>query len=484
MTREEFDALVKRLEREAERRPKAYKIRVLLLALLGYAYIFLIVGLLLLLIGLLVWAAISVKRGGVIQVAGKLGVALVGLTYVILRSLWVRLSPPEGIPLRPEKARPLFQAVQQLRRALKGPNVHRILLTADFNASVAQIPRLGLLGWQKNYLTVGLPPMHALSPVQFRAVLAHEFGHLSGAHSRFTGWIYRIRKAWYQLMEKLEQDRHWGTFIFSPFFRWYAPYFGAYSFVLARADEYEADRCAAKLAGSRNIVDALINLEVNAAFLSERFWPALHKKADHQPDPPATPFTEMRWAFRADIEPEQAQNWLDRAMAQKTNSDNTHPCLADRLAALGEKAQLPEPAQETAAQHFLGAAIGRLTEQLNHAWKARIAPSWQQRYAYVREAEQRLRDLETQAERTPLSFDEAWQRAYLTEEFRDSNAALPLYQGIVDTNPDYPAAEFALGRVLLSQGKGEGVDHIEKAMRREVDYILPGCELVFGFLTR
>lgn len=483
MTREEFDALVNRLEHEAERRPRAYKIRVFLLAILGYAYIFLIVGLLLLITGLLVWVVIASRRGGVIQVAWKLGVPLFGLTYVIFRSLWVRLSPPEGIVLHAHQANPLFQAINRFRRALKGPKVHCFLLTDEFNASVTQIPRLGLLGWQKNYLTVGLPLMHALSPQQFRAVLAHEFGHLCGAHGRFGAWIYRVRKSWYQLTDTLKTEQHWGSFVFDRFFRWYAPFFGAYSFVLARANEYEADRCAAKIVGPRHAADALINLEVHGAYLSKKFWPGLHDKANHEPDPPSAPYTEMRWALHAGLDPEHAKRWLDQALSMKTTGDDTHPCLAERLAALGE-ARLPAPVQETAAQHFLGAAVAALTEQLNQAWQERITPSWQQRYAYAREAQERLKDLERRAQAEALSRDEAWQRATWTEEFRGTEAALPLYQHLIAEHPDHAGAHFALGRILLSHDNPQGIDPVDKAMTLDADSILPGCELVYAFLKK
>lgn len=56
-----------------------------------------------------------------------------------------------------------------------------------------QHARLGVLGWHVNYLILGLPLMQAVSPEQFRAIVAHELGHLSRNHSRFAGWIYRVR---------------------------------------------------------------------------------------------------------------------------------------------------------------------------------------------------------------------------------------------------------------------------------------------------
>jgi hypothetical protein len=37
----------------------------------------------------------------------------------------------------------------------------------------------------------------------FEVVLAHEFGHLAGAHSRFTARIYRIRASGTQLTRRV-----------------------------------------------------------------------------------------------------------------------------------------------------------------------------------------------------------------------------------------------------------------------------------------
>ena len=140
--------------------------------------------------------------------------------------------------LNRKQAAGLFSVVDELTKSLKAPQFNHILLTADLNAAVVQRPRFGFIGWQINYLLLGLPLMQALSPDQFRAVVAHELAHLSGDDSRFSGWIYRVRQAWFELAEKFQSDRQ-GGFFFRQFFSWYGPFFKAYSFVLARAQEYE-----------------------------------------------------------------------------------------------------------------------------------------------------------------------------------------------------------------------------------------------------
>ena len=207
--------------------------------------------------------------------------------------------------------------VKEIRRATAGPRVHHVLLTDDYNAGLVQRPRLGVFGWMKNYLLVGLPLLRALSVTDVRAVLGHEFGHLSGNHGRFDGWIYRVRQTWTQIMQNLQQRPRHGSFIFERFFDWYSPYFAAYSFVLARSREYEADRCAVEVVGREHAARALINLELKHKLINEDFWPAVFKRADKQPEPPADAFSQMLQSLREPVAPEKAQLWFAQSLSRR-----------------------------------------------------------------------------------------------------------------------------------------------------------------------
>jgi Zn-dependent protease with chaperone function len=484
MNHEEFVMKVERLERDAKAKPEAYKLKVFLWALLGYAYPGLIIIILLALAGLLIYLVATVGMSGSSgTILFKLVFPLMFFIYLILRSFWIKIPHPSGIQLDHEQAGLLFESVSQFREKLKGPRVHSILLTGELNASVIQIPRLGLLGWQKNYLIVGLPLLQALSPQEFYGVLAHEFGHLAGAHSRFGAWIYRMREAWNRLVESLEQQEHWGTFIFSRFLRAYVPFFNAYAFVLARQQEYEADRNAAILAGSRNMADALIRISLSRYFLELVFWPSVYQTANKQADPPASPFRETQEALANPIAVEDTRQWLDRSMKEKTGYSDTHPSLSDRLAALGEEPRLPPLPAETAADHYLGEHVSQLTDTLNQSWRESIIFAWRDRHQQAQDAGHRLSEIEKKSETEPLTIEERWEMASLTEEFRDSAAALPIYQEVLAADAQHAAANFAVGRLILEKMEASGVGLIEKAMRLDQQYVIPGCELIYQYLT-
>src|SRR5579863_1110312 len=143
----QYEALVHRMELLAQRAPRAYRWRVLALAVLGYAYLLLlIVGLL----ALAVFAAYALRSATVL--GAKLLLIAGALLLAVLRCLWVPLTPPEGERLRPQDAPAFFELLAQLCTQLSAPPVHRVLVSEDFNAAVSQVPRLGIFGWHRNYL--------------------------------------------------------------------------------------------------------------------------------------------------------------------------------------------------------------------------------------------------------------------------------------------------------------------------------------------
>lgn len=496
VTQDQFDALVGKLENFSKTHPGSYRLRVTLFAILGYTYIFLVLAGLIALIGLVVsFIVFSHRVDGAIV---KFAILLLIPVWVIVRSLWVTFPPPQGLKLSRRQVPQLFALVDELTAKLQAPRFHKILLNQEFNAAVVQIPRLGIFGWQENYLLLGLPLMQSLSLEQLKAVLAHELGHLSGNHSRFAAWIYRIRKTWMQIYERLHQsDQHdasgWvsgSSVLFNRFLEWYWPAFNAYSFILARMNEYEADRCSAQLTGAHNAAEALINLEVKARFLESSFWSDIHKHVEHQADPPSNAYSSMLTILHSPIAEEQTNQWLEQALAQKTNYADTHPCLADRLKSLGyltaQSQLLPQPVtiQISAAEHLLGNTLHQFATQFDQNWQAAASTPWRQRYVYLQETKGKLQALEQKAQMHTLAEQEAWERAYYTLELQGGEAALPFLQDVLKIQPDHAEANYTIGQVFLHKDDASGVAYIEKAIERRMDWVIDGCDLVYNFFWR
>lgn len=495
MNHEQLESLIRRLETHAAKSPTLYQLKVGLLALLGYGYIGIVllgtfgssVGLILL--------AVLMPKTGTIQLALKLGLPLLVLFVMIVRALWVKFSPPEGREIKRKDAPELFALIDEFVAASGIRRVDHVLVTPEFNASVVEVPRLGVFGWHKNYLIVGLALMEGLSAEQFKAVIAHEFGHFSGRHSRFTAWIYRVRQTWIQLLKRLYEDHHWGAFVFKKFFDWYSPYFSAYSFVLARTQEYQADRFSAELTSAQAAAAALINTEVKAQYIGEWFWPRIYEHAKTTPQAPGNPYHMLFSEYEKGLHTQQAERFLQSALKQQTTLSDTHPCLKDRLQALGYPAQAfaPEDLQPrlSAARIFLPRLREELRDAFNLEWQDNVRDFWEYKYESYTELRAKLKTYAARCQSASLASltpDELWDYIRHTLDYYEGETgerkALPILVELLRQNPNHHRARYAFGSILLALDDPQGIQHIEQAMKQDPSCVVPGCDTICNFYYR
>jgi len=487
MEDEKLAARIRALESFAANKPRLYRFRVALLALLGYAYLVFIV---LVLLAIVIAVGLTVSFNFIVIKILWIPLVLAG---IVLRSLWITIPKPDGQELQRSDAPALFELMDEISEKLRGPKVDHVLVSDEFNASVVQIPRFGMFGWLQNYLVVGLPLLRALGPMEFRAVLAHEFGHVSGKHGRFAGWIYRVRRTWVQILTTVHQQRSYASFLFEPFLKSYAPFLNRYSFVLARAQEREADRYAVELAGKDVAALALTRLMTKQRIVTENFWPAFFRGAQEQSLAPRDPFTQMLSGVEQAIGYGKAQQWFFEALRVPTGYDNTHPALSDRLAAIGFEKESRElqalvdavvkadAQNESAAARYLRELPEDFLPRINRLWRERIVPTWNDRHNEIKIAAARRAELDEQAKTRPLTIEEQWLRAKAIAESSDDPAAVSTLKGLLAECPEHAGANYALGTILLDEGNAAGVAYLEKVAQPGMEVAVEACQRISGF---
>ncbi|WP_432810144.1 M48 family metalloprotease [Pantanalinema sp. GBBB05] len=465
---ERFDTLIKQLEGYASKHPQTYRWRVTLLIILGYAYILLILG----------------------SIAALL-VAVVAIEYAILVVIglaslfWVKITPPIGVPVDRARFPVLFEEIDRLSAQLNTPKIDRVLLTADLNAAVLESPKFGLFGWYTNYLLLGVPLMQSVTPGQFQATLAHELGHLSGKHSRFSGWVYRIRRAW-ALLSAQQGDRV--SILMYPFFKWYEPFFRAYSFVLSRSDEYYADRCAAEYAGTQNAAEDLLQIYIKGHH-AVKIWADFYRCAAQQPQPPDNAVSSLLEHLATPITPEEAATWLELELARQTDHHDTHPCLSARLQAYGycyTTGELPLPLtiEKTAANHFLGKEADWAVAMLDQQWQTEQGKQWQQEYARAQLRWRFWQQLKQRQQSQALTVEESLKLALLTAEFGELAAAIAQLKTLVQQAPDHTMSHYRLGELLLQHRSLAGLQYLETAILQQPYLLVYGFECLYAGLKQ
>ena len=482
--RSEIEHLIASAELDIFQNRRAYNIKVGLFALLGYAVIFGMLFLLIAIIAGIGWAVLASSTLVIFLIKKKIIFALLGMVYVLIKALWVKFESPAGYELNRLNSPLLFQELETLTKKLNTPRIHQVILTPEYNAAIMQTPRLGLFGWYKNTLFLGLELLMSMSPDQARSVLAHELGHLSGEHGRFTGWIYRVRLSWQRIMDSLEYQDGFSASLMRGFFYWYIPKFAAYSFALARDNEYSADKVAAKLTSSEDTAQALVNSHVLHDFLGEFYWRPFLKQADTSPRPVSSPYQQLV-VFLNDrpLETEAMKNRINRAMAEKTGHYDTHPALKDRLNALQCEAMLPEPVGQSAALKWLGSNLPAIIKDFDQEWLQRNSSKWNERYEYVKKGKSRLAELKAKG-LSNQSPEEIWEYASLIEEMAPEVDSLPLYEFYHRKQPNDANALFAIGRLLLIKDDENGVEKMKLAMEKSPRFGLNACEWIIYFYRK
>jgi Zn-dependent protease with chaperone function len=472
-----FDRLVHRLEKMAHQQTTNYQIRVALLAALGYGYIALICLGLFGSLWIVRWIVESIQHHPVAVNINQLWL-LFGL--VAIATFWVQYIPLTDREIHRTEFPELFRSIDELRHGLKAPKIHHVVINYDHNAAVYQAPRLGWFGWYRNYLILGLPLLQSLTPEQFKATLAHELGHLSGNDSQFAGWIYRVRHMW----EQLTCDNNF--FLFQWFFRWYEPLIKAYSLVSIRDREYAADALAKRMTSREITASDLIQTYIYQYYLDECFGHQLDRQAMEQDAPPKNVVTQMLAALRQPLDPQAARIWLGLALGEATDTDDTHPCLSDRLAAVGyptPKSWTPQPIVLSAAEHFFGDRLADLATELDTQWYEQRRNIWLQQYQRVQSQQEYLASLRLLATSQTLTFNQAIIRAELTGSLGDELTALPLWEEILSQFPHHPQANYQVGKILVDRGYQRGCAYLERSIELDPDLVIPSCEQLYRFYT-
>ena len=483
MNREEFDGLVRKVEAGVGRDHAALRRRAVLLAVVGYTALLAWFFFILLIAGAFFSSVFWADHDG------KVFCVIIGLTVLIvggwgaLRMLVVKLAPPKGRTVRRDEAPVLFAALDDLRAQLRCSPFHRVLLTTDFNAGVVQSPRLGPLGWSRNYLILGLPLLDALSSDEMRAVLAHEFVHLSREHGRLSHWIYRLRRSWENFFQNISGSRPRGSLSLHPltvkFVNWFWPPFNAHAFVLSRANEYEADAHAARMAGGLNLASALVRMQTLSRLLEQRLWPSLWRLSHQSPVPPDDLLIRLRDGLRTGAGPDDRARWLEEAFNTASTNSDTHPCLSERLRSLGISRNAvtgaSSAASPSAAEALLVSSLVELRRDVQTTWVKDAAPQWREQHARAAALSHRISSLDQAVPAASTNIEALWDKTYALLNLRDDAAVEPMLRSILTLQADHALANYHLGRLLLEAGRSEGEAYLERALATNPDLVPQGC---------
>lgn len=270
----------------------SFKREVFRVLLAIFFFLFVYVTLVALAVGLAVLCVI----GGLALIALKpsfitlmLGVGLAGLGVLVVFFLFKFLFAKTTVDrsglteVTREEQPALFEFVKRITEETNTPFPKRIYLSSDVNASVFYDSSLWSMVFPiKKNLQIGLGLVNSVNLSEFKAILAHEFGHFSQRSMKLGSYVYNVNRVIYNM---LYDNAGYGNTLeafanVSSYFAFFANIttwiIGGIQWVLrqvygvvnktymglSRQMEFHADSVAASVSGSSHLVTSLRRLEV------------------------------------------------------------------------------------------------------------------------------------------------------------------------------------------------------------------------------
>lgn len=238
---------------------------------------------------LLGWAVI-LNAGHLLVIIGGAGIMSIGVMVVIFLVKFifsVKKVDESGMVQVTEAEQPeLFAFIRQLTIDTQTQFPKKIVLSPEVNASVFYNDSFwSMIFPVKKNLMIGLGLVNTVTLSEFKAVMAHEFGHFSQRSMKLGSFVYNVNKAIYNMLYENKDfgkflstwgSLHWAIGIFV----WVTIQIikgiqsilqGMYGFInknymsLSREMEFHADAVAASVSGGNNLVTALKKLEISDA---------------------------------------------------------------------------------------------------------------------------------------------------------------------------------------------------------------------------
>ena len=204
------------------------------------------------------------------------GVVLDVFTLMVGGTVFWSLIPrrPEFQPNGPRidlaRETRLRAEIEAVAQALQQRAPDEVYLITAANAAVMQRGR-------RRIMLLGLPLLQLLSISQFRAILAHEFGHYYAGDTRLGPWVFGARMKMAQVLIQLSRDSLMWAFLsrlaivailrlilLGGLGLWWRVFNSITQFV-SRKQEFRCDELACYLAGSENLEQGLCSIHRAAA---------------------------------------------------------------------------------------------------------------------------------------------------------------------------------------------------------------------------
>jgi Zn-dependent protease with chaperone function len=317
-----------------------------------------------------------------------LGLMALGISVVFFLIKFIfavsKNENPLRIEIRKEEQPELFSFIRRLSKETGTSFPKKIFLTGEVNASVFYNSSFWSMFFPvKKNLEIGLGLVNCVNLSEFKAVIAHEFGHFSQRSMKLGSFTYNVNRVIYNILYNNTGYtaflNSWGTV--NRYFAFFANITVSiaqgiqwilrkmYGFInknylgLSREMEFHADAVSASVSGGNNLIAALSRIELaadcyNSALDNAGDWLRQKKATSNILNNQLTILQSMAKEYKLSLKegiPEVPFHFIQSLSQSRINYKNqwaSHPTLEERKAHLDNVAIIVAPDESIAWQLF------------------------------------------------------------------------------------------------------------------------------------
>lgn len=461
--------------------PSTVKVRLLrheLLSSLVWLYAKMITPLLALtavaMAGLLYWRLGVVGSNGIVDKLIILPALFIGLNAVVMIFADVGGDDGTRVEVTRDQAPDIWAEIDTISRHATCPPIDRLFVDESFNASASLSNARTLRRRAALEVTIGVPLMSALTPLECATVIAHEIGHHHGDDSRRTLAIHSAMVRANNIVD-MHQSSLWVVCLpTTVLFSLYTKVMEALFLPLSRKWEHDADAFAAQVYGAEACGRTDVAIHLFADDMDELIMGPVQKAYESGSAIPANIFQDLPERLSEMIASKTLQDRLQHILTIETRPQDTHPSLKDRLAHIGAVPALPAFDPETVASTvWLGASHDAIVEEVQTRWMQDFAAHWSFEFQFKRErldwADKIFKGTEAVLEQEPANRSAWFARVACAHESHSYEDVQRLTQRAIEMCPDEPDFELKQARFEYQDDNPQCIIRLLKLIETKAD---------------
>ena len=461
--------------KDSEKNFNKYKKKLFFFWLLWYFFIYFIAFLFLILLLGILYIVFKAHHWLVLLLHFKILILLVIPFYVLLKTIFIKFPEPKWYEIKKEDYNLFFENLEKITKEL-WIKIHKIIIIDEVDAFVDMHPRLWIFWWNKNILGIWLPLIIWLSKEELKAVILHEFWHISHNHWKISNWIYKTKIRFNEFLNIFREKDFIGSKIILKFFDWYIPRFTIYGYSLIRKQEFEADKIAVKYSSIDIFSNSLIKINI-IDFIFKKYYEDVYKKMMTLPKPIKNFynwFIDYLKNYNLDLE--------DKKIIEKNIKENnifdTHPTTEERLKIFWKKIIF----KKIEIKQFDWKII-KLINDFDLQWYNDIENYWEDTYYYKQKELEEINKFK-QKNINELNNEELKNFIFLLKDNTELNIdVFPYIKELYDRDPQNPENIFLYWEELLNKWDNNWVDYLLK-LKEYKDYFYHACSIAIQYFEK